>query len=167
MNLPFNVSETSLFFQILILIQGSLKAALSPVVKLLVLFCCQLHLQCISLRVCPEHSQSRGTELHFTVPFEYRWRDELVGAYDNGVHAHSGCISVLAFNLEQKSLLKDKMNKKRHFLEAPEVKDYLVKGERFTKWSEVSKYFKKICAGRTVRFYFLLSDVQHCKFCLI
>nr|XP_046269794.1 1-phosphatidylinositol 4,5-bisphosphate phosphodiesterase beta-2 isoform X2 [Scatophagus argus] len=30
------------------------------------------------------------------------------------------------------------MNKKRHFLEAPEVKDYLVKGERFTKWSEDS-----------------------------
>lgn len=36
------------------------------------------------------------------------------------------------------------MNKKRHFLEAPEVKDYLVKGERFTKWSEVSTYFKSI-----------------------
>lgn len=87
MNLLFNVSETSLLFfsQILILIQGSLKAALSPIVKLLVLFCCQLHLQCISLRVCPEYSQSRGTELHFTVPFKYRWRDELVGAYDNGV----------------------------------------------------------------------------------
>ncbi|KAJ4939241.1 hypothetical protein JOQ06_028697 [Pogonophryne albipinna] len=30
------------------------------------------------------------------------------------------------------------MNKKRHFLEHPEVKDYLVKGERFTKWSEDS-----------------------------
>ncbi|XP_023140296.2 1-phosphatidylinositol 4,5-bisphosphate phosphodiesterase beta-2 isoform X2 [Amphiprion ocellaris] len=30
------------------------------------------------------------------------------------------------------------MNKKRYFLEAPEVKDYLVKGERFTKWSEDS-----------------------------
>ncbi|KAM3594854.1 uncharacterized protein V6R79_015053 [Siganus canaliculatus] len=30
------------------------------------------------------------------------------------------------------------MNKKRHFLEAPEVKDYMVKGERFTKWSEDS-----------------------------
>ncbi|XP_041809557.1 1-phosphatidylinositol 4,5-bisphosphate phosphodiesterase beta-2 [Chelmon rostratus] len=30
------------------------------------------------------------------------------------------------------------MNKKRHFLEAPEVKEYLVKGERFTKWSEDS-----------------------------
>ncbi|XP_041669164.1 1-phosphatidylinositol 4,5-bisphosphate phosphodiesterase beta-2 [Cheilinus undulatus] len=30
------------------------------------------------------------------------------------------------------------MNKKRHFLEPPEVKDYLVKGERFTKWSEDS-----------------------------
>ncbi|KAM6912530.1 1-phosphatidylinositol 4,5-bisphosphate phosphodiesterase beta-2 isoform 1-T1 [Xenentodon cancila] len=30
------------------------------------------------------------------------------------------------------------MNKKRYFLEPPEVKDYLVKGERFTKWSEDS-----------------------------
>uniref|UniRef100_A0A3P8UIX8 1-phosphatidylinositol 4,5-bisphosphate phosphodiesterase n=1 Tax=Cynoglossus semilaevis TaxID=244447 RepID=A0A3P8UIX8_CYNSE len=30
------------------------------------------------------------------------------------------------------------MNKKRYFLQAPEVKDYLVKGERFTKWSEDS-----------------------------
>ncbi|KAM9356001.1 1-phosphatidylinositol 4,5-bisphosphate phosphodiesterase beta-2 isoform 2-T2 [Pholidichthys leucotaenia] len=30
------------------------------------------------------------------------------------------------------------MNKKRYFLEHPEVKDYLVKGERFTKWSEDS-----------------------------
>uniref|UniRef100_A0A3Q3GKV2 Phosphoinositide phospholipase C n=1 Tax=Labrus bergylta TaxID=56723 RepID=A0A3Q3GKV2_9LABR len=30
------------------------------------------------------------------------------------------------------------MNKKRHFLEPPEVKDYLVKGDRFTKWSEDS-----------------------------
>ncbi|KAK5857231.1 hypothetical protein PBY51_010489 [Eleginops maclovinus] len=30
------------------------------------------------------------------------------------------------------------MNKKRQFLEHPEVKDYLVKGERFTKWSEDS-----------------------------
>ncbi|CAL9686384.1 unnamed protein product [Knipowitschia caucasica] len=30
------------------------------------------------------------------------------------------------------------MNKKRYFLEAPEVKDYLIKGERFTKWSEES-----------------------------
>ncbi|XP_068608166.1 1-phosphatidylinositol 4,5-bisphosphate phosphodiesterase beta-2 [Brachionichthys hirsutus] len=30
------------------------------------------------------------------------------------------------------------MNKKRHFLEPPEVKDYLLKGERFTKWSEDS-----------------------------
>ncbi|XP_014835853.1 PREDICTED: 1-phosphatidylinositol 4,5-bisphosphate phosphodiesterase beta-2 [Poecilia mexicana] len=28
------------------------------------------------------------------------------------------------------------MNKKRYFLDPPEVKDYLVKGERFTKWSE-------------------------------
>ncbi|XP_054894865.1 1-phosphatidylinositol 4,5-bisphosphate phosphodiesterase beta-2 [Poeciliopsis prolifica] len=28
------------------------------------------------------------------------------------------------------------MNKKRYFLDHPEVKDYLVKGERFTKWSE-------------------------------
>lgn len=37
---------------------------------------------------------------------------------------------------------KDKMNKKRHFLEPPEIKDYLVKGERFTKWSEVGKHFK-------------------------
>lgn len=39
------------------------------------------------------------------------------------------------------------MNKKRHFLEHPEVKDYLVKGERFTKWSEVSGYFNKIRAA--------------------
>lgn len=39
------------------------------------------------------------------------------------------------------------MNKKRHFLEAPEVKEYLVKGERFTKWSEVSEHFKKVCAA--------------------
>lgn len=46
------------------------------------------------------------------------------------------------------------MNKKRHFLEAPEVKDYLVKGERFTKWSEVSEYFKKTCEAQTLRFYF-------------
>ncbi|XP_023258482.1 1-phosphatidylinositol 4,5-bisphosphate phosphodiesterase beta-2 [Seriola lalandi dorsalis] len=30
------------------------------------------------------------------------------------------------------------MNKKRYFLEPPEVKDYLVKGDRFTKWSEDS-----------------------------
>ncbi|XP_059209552.1 1-phosphatidylinositol 4,5-bisphosphate phosphodiesterase beta-2 [Centropristis striata] len=30
------------------------------------------------------------------------------------------------------------MIKKRHFLEPPEVKDYLVKGERFIKWSEDS-----------------------------
>ncbi|XP_008279642.1 1-phosphatidylinositol 4,5-bisphosphate phosphodiesterase beta-2 [Stegastes partitus] len=30
------------------------------------------------------------------------------------------------------------MNKKRYFLEHPEVKDYLVKGDRFTKWSEDS-----------------------------
>lgn len=30
------------------------------------------------------------------------------------------------------------MNKKRYFLEPPEVKEYLVKGERLTKWSEVS-----------------------------
>lgn len=51
------------------------------------------------------------------------------------------------------------MNKKRHFLEAPEVKDYLVKGERFTKWSEVSKYFKNICKG-SVRFCFPLCDVD-------
>lgn len=55
------------------------------------------------------------------------------------------------------------MNKKRHFLEAPEVKDYLVKGERFTKWSEVSKHFKKICAAQTLRFYFLLPDKQQRK----
>lgn len=32
------------------------------------------------------------------------------------------------------------MNKKRYFLDPPEIKDYLVKGERFTKWSEVSEY---------------------------
>ncbi|KAG8013614.1 1-phosphatidylinositol 4 [Nibea albiflora] len=30
------------------------------------------------------------------------------------------------------------MNKKRHFLDPPEIKDYLAKGERFTKWSEDS-----------------------------
>lgn len=42
------------------------------------------------------------------------------------------------------------MNKKRHFLEAPEVKGYLVKGERFTKWSEVSEYFNI----SKLRFYF-------------
>ncbi|XP_018545685.1 1-phosphatidylinositol 4,5-bisphosphate phosphodiesterase beta-2 [Lates calcarifer] len=30
------------------------------------------------------------------------------------------------------------MNKKRFFLDPPEVKEYLVKGERFTKWSEDS-----------------------------
>uniref|UniRef100_A0A8D3A2B2 1-phosphatidylinositol 4,5-bisphosphate phosphodiesterase n=1 Tax=Scophthalmus maximus TaxID=52904 RepID=A0A8D3A2B2_SCOMX len=30
------------------------------------------------------------------------------------------------------------MNKKRYFLDPPEVKGYLVKGERFTKWSEDS-----------------------------
>uniref|UniRef100_A0A3P9I9U3 1-phosphatidylinositol 4,5-bisphosphate phosphodiesterase n=1 Tax=Oryzias latipes TaxID=8090 RepID=A0A3P9I9U3_ORYLA len=30
------------------------------------------------------------------------------------------------------------MNNKRYFLDPPEVKDYLVKGERFTKWSEDS-----------------------------
>ncbi|XP_005917014.1 1-phosphatidylinositol 4,5-bisphosphate phosphodiesterase beta-2 [Haplochromis burtoni] len=30
------------------------------------------------------------------------------------------------------------MNKKRYFLDPPEIKDYLVKGERFTKWSEDS-----------------------------
>nr|XP_061798693.1 1-phosphatidylinositol 4,5-bisphosphate phosphodiesterase beta-2-like [Nerophis lumbriciformis] len=30
------------------------------------------------------------------------------------------------------------MNKKRYFLESPVVKDYMVKGERFTKWSEDS-----------------------------
>ncbi|XP_028250892.1 1-phosphatidylinositol 4,5-bisphosphate phosphodiesterase beta-2 isoform X2 [Parambassis ranga] len=30
------------------------------------------------------------------------------------------------------------MNKKRYFLDPPEVKDYLVKGERFTMWSEDS-----------------------------
>ncbi|XP_037550981.1 1-phosphatidylinositol 4,5-bisphosphate phosphodiesterase beta-2 [Nematolebias whitei] len=30
------------------------------------------------------------------------------------------------------------MNKKRYFLEPPEVKNYLVKGDRFTKWSEDS-----------------------------
>lgn len=35
------------------------------------------------------------------------------------------------------------MNKKRYFLDPPEIKDYLVKGERFTKWSEVSEYWKK------------------------
>lgn len=35
------------------------------------------------------------------------------------------------------------MNQKRHFLEPPEVKDYMVKGERFTKWSEVSKNLEK------------------------
>lgn len=34
------------------------------------------------------------------------------------------------------------MNQKRHFLEPLEVKDYMVKGERFTKWSEVSKNLK-------------------------
>lgn len=30
------------------------------------------------------------------------------------------------------------LTKKRYTLEPPQVKDYLVKGERFTKWSEVS-----------------------------
>lgn len=35
------------------------------------------------------------------------------------------------------------MNKKRFFLEPPEVKDYLVKGDRFTKWSEVSENLNK------------------------
>ncbi|XP_067470774.1 1-phosphatidylinositol 4,5-bisphosphate phosphodiesterase beta-2 [Thunnus thynnus] len=30
------------------------------------------------------------------------------------------------------------MNKKRYFLDPPEIKDYLVKGERFTRWSEDS-----------------------------
>ncbi|XP_077434093.1 1-phosphatidylinositol 4,5-bisphosphate phosphodiesterase beta-2 [Vanacampus margaritifer] len=30
------------------------------------------------------------------------------------------------------------MNKKRYFLDSPVVKDYMVKGERFTKWSEDS-----------------------------
>ncbi|XP_053191151.1 1-phosphatidylinositol 4,5-bisphosphate phosphodiesterase beta-2 [Scomber japonicus] len=30
------------------------------------------------------------------------------------------------------------MNKKRYFLDPPEIKDYLLKGERFTKWSEDS-----------------------------
>lgn len=34
------------------------------------------------------------------------------------------------------------MNKKRHFLEPPEVKEYLLKGERLTKWSEVSVSFQ-------------------------
>lgn len=41
--------------------------------------------------------------------------------------------------VEQRLLSTDKMNKKRFFLDPPEVKDYLVKGERFTKWSEVSE----------------------------
>lgn len=31
------------------------------------------------------------------------------------------------------------MNKKRYFLDPPEVKDYLVKGDRFTQWSEDSR----------------------------
>lgn len=31
------------------------------------------------------------------------------------------------------------LTKKRYVLEPPQVKDYLVKGERFTKWSEVSQ----------------------------
>ncbi|KAM7403939.1 hypothetical protein PAMA_004381 [Pampus argenteus] len=30
------------------------------------------------------------------------------------------------------------MNKKRYFLDPPEIKDYMLKGERFTKWSEDS-----------------------------
>ena len=48
------------------------------------------------------------------------------------------------------------MNKKRHFLEPPEVKDYLVKGERFTKWSEVSEYFRKI--STVLIFHCLMSE---------
>ena len=31
------------------------------------------------------------------------------------------------------------LTKKRYVLEPPVVKDYLVKGERFVKWSEVSQ----------------------------
>ena len=29
------------------------------------------------------------------------------------------------------------MDKRRYILEPPEVKDFLLKGDRFTKWSEV------------------------------
>lgn len=49
------------------------------------------------------------------------------------------------------------MNKKRHFLEPPEVKDYLLKGERFTKWSEVSVLFKKLMQPWDLIFHSLLS----------
>lgn len=48
------------------------------------------------------------------------------------------------------------MNKKRHFLEPPEVKDYLLKGERFTKWSEVSVLFKKTYATLGFNFPFAI-----------
>lgn len=51
------------------------------------------------------------------------------------------------------------MNKKRYFLDPPEIKDYLVKGERFTKWSEVSEEFKKITAGADYCFC-LISSVE-------
>lgn len=48
------------------------------------------------------------------------------------------------------------MNKKRHFLEPPEVKGYLVKGDRFTKWSEVSCYTSN---SGSISWSFIWSDI--------
>lgn len=62
------------------------------------------------------------------------------------------------------------MNKKRYFLESPEVKDYLIKGERFTKWSEVSGSLKRIKGDKVkykdIKFEHTLFGKQRCFFLL-
>lgn len=57
---------------------------------------------------------------------------------DHGGHLHWEYVLVITLDWKTDRLQGDKMNKKRYFLDPPEVKGYLVKGERFTKWSEVS-----------------------------
>lgn len=110
-------------------------------------FICNAYLSGCVLSLC--------TKWHFTAAFEDRCSGEPVGANNDGAHVE--CISVLALKLQYKLLEKDKMNKKRHFLEPPEVKDYLLKGERFTKWSEVSVLFKKLMQPWDLIFHSLLS----------
>lgn len=57
------------------------------------------------------------------------------------------------------------MNKKRYFLDSPEIKDYMVKGERFTKWSEVSIFqenqVKENTDIQSDQIYFFLPGEQY------
>lgn len=104
----------TVFFQILILSLGCLRAACSPLVKLLV---CLFLSTSFAMHICQGVScvQTLRTVLHFTVAFECRWRDEQVSAHDNGVHAGSGCIPVIASNCNKSHSRRTKWIRKDTF----------------------------------------------------